>query len=611
MSSPMFSRKGPGSFKGRGGGYMRQPKIRVKNMKSIIFRLWSYLSIVKVRFFAAVLLLIITTGLQLTAPYLQGAAIDRGIIGKDSDKLIFTIVVLALVYLLTALVVLFQNFIMIGISQVVVRNLRNNVFKKLQTLSLGFFDQNPHGELMSRVSNDIDLISQTLTSSLTQLISSFLSVTSVAVLMIILNLPLAAIALISIPLIILITRKIARYTRKGFKKQQLLLGKLNGQIEESVSALTTVKLFVTEERNLKKFRSVNSKLKKASVSANIYGGIMGPFMNLMRNLNYIIVAFAGGYLAYKGYLTIGLIAVFLQYTRLFSRPLNQIAQLYNSLQSALAGAERVFDILDENPLILNDSNPVVLKNYSGHVLFNKVNFSYVEGQRILKNLSFEVNPGETVAIVGETGAGKTTIVNLLTRFYDINSGIIEVDGFDIRKLEINNLRKNMGFVLQDTFLFSDTVKENIRYGKPLATDEEVYRAAAMANAHHFIELLPDMYETVLTSEGNNLSEGQKQLLAIARVILSDPSILILDEATSSVDTRTEAHIQEALLTLMKGRTSFVIAHRLNTIRDAHMILVLDEGRITEKGTHKELLAENGVYSELYNMQFNRVVKDTD
>lgn len=597
MSSGMFPGKNANIPKGKMS--FRQPKVRVKNMKGIMIRLWSYLSVVKLSFAGAVLLLVLITAMQVLTPYLQGIAIDEGIIAGDKEKLISVLILMAVLYLSSAIMLLFQNLIMVGISQKIVRNLRQDLFEKLQTLSLRFFDRNPHGELMSRVSNDIDLISQTLTSSLTQLISSLLTVVSVTVLMILLNLPLAIIAMISIPLIILITRLIAGYTRKGYKEQQQYLGEINGHIEESVSALKTVKIFGTEKDNLTRFRSLNGKLKKASEKANIYGGIMGPFMNLMRNLNYIIVAFAGGYLSYNGYMTIGLIAVFLQYTRLFSRPLNQIAQLYNSLQSALAGAERVFSVIDEEPEIRNCENPVFLEKVEGHVSFRNVQFSYVEDQMVLHDLTFDVNSGDTVAIVGETGAGKTTIVNLLTRFYDINSGSITIDGVNICDLDISNLRKNLGFVLQDTFLFSDSVLANIRYGKPDATEEEVIHAASMANAHHFIMQLPLGYETVLTSEGNNLSEGQKQLLAIARVILSDPTILILDEATSSVDTRTEAHIQEALLSLMKDRTSFVIAHRLNTIRDAQMILVLDNGRIVEKGNHEELLAKRGLYRDLY------------
>jgi len=604
MSSPMFAGKNPGGFKGH--AFIRQPKVRVKNMKGILYRLWSYLSVVKFPFFGAVVLLLLVTAMQVLTPYLQGIAIDEGIIAGNKEKLIVTLIVMVFLYISSALLLLLQNLIMVDVSQKVVRKLRYDLFEKLQTLSLSFFDRNPHGELMSRVSNDIDLISQTLGTSLTQLISSLLMVIAVAFLMIGLNLTLAVICLISIPLIVFSTKMIVRYTRKGYKDQQQYLGKINGHIEESVSALTTVKLFGTEKENLDIFRSYNRKLKKASDKANIYGGIMGPFMNLMRNLNYIIVAFAGGYLSYKGFISIGLIAVFLQYTRLFSRPLNQIAQLYNSLQSALAGAERVFAIIDEVPDIRNSENPVVLESVEGHVTFENVNFSYVKDQMVLHDLTFDVNPGDTVAIVGETGAGKTTIVNLLTRFYEIHSGTIKIDGVNIRDLDINNLRRSMGFVLQDTFLFADSVLENIRYGKPDASEVEVIQAASMANAHHFIMQLPSGYKTVLSAEGNNLSEGQKQLLAIARVILSDPSILILDEATSSVDTRTEAHIQEALLVLMKNRTSFVIAHRLNTIRGAQAILVLDKGHIIEKGNHRELIARKGVYSELYESQFNNV-----
>ncbi len=596
--NPSFSPgKGPGSHKGPGHVVMQ--KVRVKNMRSLLVRLWTYFPGAKTRFLTSVLLIGLTTLLQVLAPYYQGVAIDRGIIAGNIEQLIRAILIMGALFFLSGLISLVQNVLMIEISQHVVKNMRNKLFDKLQTLSLRYFDRNPYGELMSRVSNDIDLISQTLSTSLTQLISSVISIAGVTVMMMLLNTRMALIALVTIPLIIVITRHIAKYTRKGYKDQQSFLGELNGQIEESVSALPTVKLFGTEEDNLRQFSETNRKLKKAAVRANIYGGIMGPTMNLMRNLNFIIVAFAGGYLAFNGQMSIGLIAVFLQYTRQFSRPLNQIAQLYNQLQSALAGAERVFTVMDEEPEIRNPPDPLPVESLSGKIEFRNVDFAYVEDQRVLKNLSFSVQKGMNIAIVGETGAGKTTIVNLLTRFYDINAGSIILDGHDIKKLKVENLRKNLGFVLQDTFLFSDTVRENIRYGKPEATDEQVTAAAEMANAHHFIHRLPEGYDTVLSEEGNNLSEGQKQLLAIARVILSDPSILILDEATSSVDSRTEAHIQQALMKLTEGRTSFIIAHRLNTIRNADRILVLDQGRIIEQGNHDTLIDRKGAYYDLY------------
>jgi len=598
-----FPGRGPTGKKGS-GFRMGQPKVRVKNMKGVLIRLWSYIVQVKFQFLSAAILIAFSTVLQIAAPFFQGIAIDEGIIAGKKEKLIYILILIAVIYILSGIITLFQNFIMIGVSQRVVRNLRNSLFSKLQTLSLSYFDRHPHGELISRVSNDIDLISQTLSTSMTQLISSVLSVTGVAAMMMILNLKLALIALITIPMIIAITKNIARYTRRGYKDQQKYLGSLNGHIEESVSALRTVKLFGTEESNLNAFSRTNIKLRSASNKANIFGGVMGPLMNLIRNLNYVIVAFAGGYLAYKGLLSIGLIAVFLQYTRQFSRPLNQIAQLYNSMQSALAGAERVFAIFDEIPEIKEIDNSEELTQVKGFISFDRVDFSYIEGQKVLIDLSFRAEPGETIAIVGETGAGKTTIVNLLTRFYDIDSGLIQIDNINIQHLKLKNLRENLGFVLQDTFLFSDTVMENIRYGKPEATDREVIQAAEMANAHHFIETLADGYKSILSSEGNNLSEGQKQLLAIARVIISNPSILILDEATSSVDTRTEIHIQDALLKLMKGRTSFVIAHRLSTIRKADKILVLEQGRIVEKGNHRELLERKGSYYKLYSSQFN-------
>jgi ATP-binding cassette subfamily B protein len=591
--------RGPGPHKGPGGGHFVQNKVRVKDFRSVVKRLWTYFSGVKIQFAGAFILIGLTTLLQVLAPYFQGVAIDKGIIGKNSEQLIRAVLIMAGLFLFSGITTLLQNLMMIGISQHVVRNMRNRLFDKIQSLSLHYFDKHPSGELMSRVSNDIDLISQTLTTNLTQLISSVISISGVTVMMLILNIRLALIALITIPLIILITRFIAKYTRRGFKAQQQSLGTLNGQIEESVSALQTVKLFGTEKENLKEFSHTNGKLRKAAVRANIYGGIMGPTMNLMRNLNFVIVAFAGGFLAFRGLVSIGLIAVFLQYTRQFSRPLNQIAQLYNQLQSALTGAERVFTVMDEKPDILDKAEALETETLQGYIKFKNVHFSYTPHIPVLKDLTFSVRKGMTVAIVGETGAGKTTIVNLLTRFYDIDSGSIHLDGNEIRDLKIENLRKNLGFVLQDTFLFSDTVRENIRYGKPDATDKEIETAAEMANAHHFIRQLPDGYDTVLSEEGNSLSEGQKQLLAIARVILSDPSILILDEATSSVDSRTEVHIQQALMKLTEGRTSFIIAHRLNTIRQADNILVLDQGQIIEQGDHNTLISRKGVYHDLY------------
>ena len=580
--NPSFSPgKGPGSHKGP--GHVVLQKVRVKNVRSVLGRLWTYFPGVKVRFLISVLLIGLTTLLQVLAPYYQGIAIDRGIIAGDMKQLIRAILIMGALLFLSGIISLLQNILMIDISQHIVKDMRNKLFDKFQTLSLRYFDRNPYGELMSRVSNDIDLISQTLTTNLTQLISSVISILGVTVMMLLLNIRMALIALITVPLIIVLTGHIAKYTRKGYKDQQKYLGMLNGQIEESVSALPTVKLFGTEEDNLRQFSETCRKLKKAAVRANIYGGVMGPTMNMMRNLNFIIVAFAGGYLAFNGHMSIGLIAVFLQYTRQFSRPLNQIAQLYNQLQSALAGAERVFAVMDEQPEIRNAEDSLPVESLSGEIEFRNVDFAYVNDQPVLENLSFSVQKGMNIAIVGETGAGKTTIVNLLTRFYDINAGSIILDGYDIKKLKVENLRRNLGFVLQDTFLFSETVRENIRYGKPEATDEQVAAAAETANAHHFIHRLPEGYDTVLSEEGNNLSEGQKQLLAIARVILSDPSILILDEATSSVDSRTEAHIQQALMKLTEGRTCLIIAHSMNTIRNADRILVLDHGQIIEQG----------------------------
>jgi ATP-binding cassette subfamily B protein len=421
--------------------------------------------------------------------------------------------------------------------------------------------------------------------------------------MFVINVRLALVSLVTIPLMMFLSRAIAKRTRKGFREQQEHLGQLNGIIEETVTGQRVVKAYVREQAVIDHFETVNVKLRLAATNARILAGTIGPLTNFVNNLGFAIIAGTGGWLAVRGLATVGTIASFVNYARRFSRPLNQIANLYNSIQSALAGAERVFEIIDQVPEVQDAPDAAPLTTVQGDVRFDDVCFGYVEDVPVLKQVSLHARPGETIALVGPTGAGKTTIVNLLTRFYDIDSGSISIDDMDIRQVRKDDLRRKLGIVLQDTFLFSSTVMENIRYGRLDATDEEVIAAAKVANAHQFIHRLPEGYQTLLSERGSNLSQGQRQLLAIARAVLADPSILILDEATSSVDTRTEQHIQEAMLRLMEGRTSFVIAHRLSTVREADRILVINDGEIIERGTHRELLAQEGFYRHLYMSQF--------
>jgi ATP-binding cassette subfamily B protein len=423
--------------------------------------------------------------------------------------------------------------------------------------------------------------------------------------MLLLNWQLALISMLTFPLILVITKLIAKYTREKFREQQINLGNLNGMIEETLTAQRIVKVYCKEEETIKDFKKINERLREASVKAQIFSGFMGPSSNLINNLSFAIIAGIGGYMAVKGLVTVGLISAFLNYSKQFGRPINQIANLYNTIQSAIAGAERVFETMDEKPDFIDKKDAIDLKEVKGNVVFKNVDFAYNKGVKVLKNANFTAKQGETIALVGPTGAGKTTIINLLTRFYEINSGEILIDQVNIKDVKKDSLRSKLGIVLQDTYLFSESVRENIRYGRLNATDEEVEKAAKLANAHHFITLLPEGYNTKLSEEGSNLSQGQRQLLAIARAILADPSILILDEATSSVDTRTEVQIQKAMLNLMKDRTSFVIAHRLSTIKEADMILVINNGEIIEKGTHESLLDNKGFYYNLYNSQFRK------
>lgn len=579
------------------------PVIKPKNLKATLLRLWDYLKYQKIKLILVIIMVIISSLLMLAGPYLIGVAIDYYIIPRDFPGLLKIVLLLIAAYVLSALANWLQMYLMVDVSQKTVFKIRKDVFDKLQSLPLKFFDSNTRGELMSRLTNDIDNISNTLNSSSTQIISSIISITGTVIMMLYLSPILTFINMLIIPVMLFITGKIAKRSRKYFLNQQAALGKLNGIIEESISGQRVIKVFTREEKQIEEFNKSNEELKNIGIKALILSGFIPPLMNLLNNINFAFIAGVGGWLAVREIITIGVIASFINYSKQFTRPINELANQINMFQTAIAGAERVFEIMDESPEKEDEKDAIRLSNISGKVDFENVTFSYDKKTPVLKNINLHINPGETIALVGPTGAGKTTIINLLTRFYDIDEGLIKIDGTDIRKINRKSLRSSLGIVLQDAYLFSESVRENIRYGRLDASDEEVEEAAKLANAHKFIKRLPQGYDTVLSEEASNLSQGQRQLITIARAILANPSILILDEATSSVDTRTELHIQEAMLNLMKGRTSFVIAHRLSTIRDADQIVVINDGKIIEKGKHDELLKQRGFYYNLYMTQF--------
>ncbi len=573
-----------------------------KDPRGTLRRLWTYLERQRWMLIGVALIVILTSILDLLGPFLMGLAIDTYISKADLPGLARLLGWMAGSYVLAAAGTWLQTYLMAGVAQHAVRDMRTDLFARLQTLPLRFFDQRAHGEIMSRLTNDVESISNILATNASQLIANVLGLIGVIIIMFIMNIPLALVSLVVMPLTFFITRAIAKRTRAGFRQTQKTLGELNGIIEETITGERVVQAFVHEAATMEQFSTINRRLQKVALRARVFTSFMGPLMNMVNNLGLAVVACSGGWLAVQGLATIGEIASFINYAGRLGRPLNMIAQLFTSIQSALAGAERFFELLDETPE--SDSpSALSLEHISGHVRLQAVSFGYDAGVPILKNVSLEAAPGETIALVGPTGAGKTTIANLLTRFYDIQAGCIEIDGRDVVSVKKDDLRRKIGLVLQDNFLFAATVMENIRYGRLDASDEEVRAVAKLANAEVFIHRLPHGYQTVLSERGSNLSQGQRQLLAIARAILSDPEILILDEATSNVDTRTEKHLQAALLNLMKGRTSFVIAHRLSTIRDADQVLVIHGGEIIERGSHESLLEQKGFYHHLYLSQF--------
>ncbi|PEC09838.1 ABC transporter ATP-binding protein [Bacillus toyonensis] len=591
-----------GQFANKGG--RNAPKSgKVKNTKGTVKRIWNYMGYEKSALMFVIFLVFVTTLLGLLGPYFMGVIIDQYIVPKDLNGTARMCMLLIAIYGVTVLLTWLQTYVMINVALKTIQKIRQDIFEKIQTLSLRFFDVRSQGDLMSRVTNDIDNLNQALTQSVVQIISSALTFIGVTIAMFSLNWILALVTLITVPIMFFVTKKLVAYSGKNFAKRQKDLGELNGFIEEAITGADVTTLYGKEKETVQNFNKINEQLRISATKADTFSAFIFPSMNFINNLGMGLVIGTGSVMVLNGMTTVGVIAAFINYSRQFSRPLSQFATLMNTIQAAVAGGERVFEIMDEVPEIQNKKDAFIVQNIQGHVELENVSFGYVENKTILKEVSLKAQPGETIALVGPTGSGKTTIINLLTRFYDIQQGQIHIDGKDIKDYDINSLRSKIGVVLQDTYLFAGTIMDNIRYGRLHASDEEVINAAKAASAHSFIKHLPKQYETEIASEGSNLSQGQKQLLAIARAILADADILILDEATSNIDTRTELQIQAGLNNLMRGRTSFVIAHRLKTIEKADQILVIKDGSILERGNHESLMEDRGFYFELYTSQF--------
>ncbi len=593
---PIGGRRG---VKGRGS---IRPVEKPKNFKKTLFRLWKYFGSERRLLIIIFVFIILDSVVSFLGPYLIGKSIDAisGLkVRADFSLLSIMVILLLLTYIVDGILTFFQSWLMAGTAQRIIVRLRENLFNKLQKLPISFFDKNTHGEIMSRLTNDIENVSSTISQSTTHLMSSAVTVLGSFIMMLVLSPLLTLVTLIVVPMVFLLTRSIAGSTNKLFKDQQTELGILNGHIEESISGLQVVKAFNHEGKIIDEFNVMNRKLCKIGLKAQILSGFLMPLMNVINNIGFAAVAGVGGVLAVKDIITVGTIASFLNYSRQFTRPLNSIASIFNTLQSAVAGAERVFEILDETEESEDIPGAKVLESARGNIVFKNVCFGYRKDVEVLKNVNFEIRPGTSVALVGPTGAGKTTIVNLLNRFYDVSSGEIFIDGVDIRNYTRDSLRKCFGIVLQDTYLFTGTIFENIKYGNLDADYSKVREIAKSVGADQFIEKLPMGYDTVIQEGGGNLSQGERQIISIARTVLSNPSILILDEATSNIDTRTEIKIQKAMFKLMENRTSFIIAHRLSTTKYSDIIMVIDNGRIVEFGNHEDLMDKRGIYYDMY------------
>lgn len=600
MSSKEFTVQPPGRRVEIG---LNKKKEKLKNPKETIKRLLRYIGSKKVSLILILLLCIITTIISVVGTRINGIVVDKYIAVGDISGLFKICMILILMYFISTISTFLQNRLMVDVGQNTSYHIRKDMYEKMQDLPISYYDTHSSGDLMSRLTNDIDNINTTLSQSLTQLISGIISVIGMLIAMLMLNPSLALIGLISTPITIFGTRKLMSKTQPLFVKKQKTLGELNGYIEEIISGQKAVLLFSQEDDVKEKFKVINKNMTESSILAEAISGCMGPINNFVNNLTYLILAVAGGVFILKGMdITVGVIFTIILYMRNFNQPINQILNISNTLQSALAGAERVFEVMDEeSEKDQDDAKDVV--NIDGEVQLKDVEFSYNKDKKILNNINLTARKGETVAIVGPTGSGKTTIINLINKFYNIDGGSILIDGKNIDELTMKSLRKSVAIVLQDTYLFTKSVKENLRYANLTATDEEIIKAAQLSNAHHFIMQLEDGYETILEDNGSNLSQGQRQLLAITRAILSNSSILILDEATSSIDTRTEVAIQDAMTKLKENKTTFIIAHRLSTIKNADVIIAIKDGEIIEQGKHEELLNLDGFYANLYNSQF--------
>lgn len=611
---PMDMRPGGGPRRG-----MSMIAEKPKNMKKTLSRLLKYIVTNKFMIIMLVASVIISALLNLAGPSIQGEALkfltpstdeggkliilEDGTVKVDFAGMARLLVLLGAVYLLSSLFTYIQGHISAKLSQKTVYRMRGDLFRKIEKLPIKYIDNHPHGDIMSRMTNDIENISNTVSNSVTSLISGIITIIGAFSLMLYHSWQMTLVALVTIPLTVLVTTKLTKYVRRYFMRQQQLLGAINSQVEESVTGYKTVVAFGHENEIKDEFNRTGDELRTAGIKAEIFGGVMGPLMNIIGNVGFLLIVICGALFTMKGLIGITTIYVFIQYSKQFTRPINEVANQYTSILNAITGAERVFEITDQNDETDEGKKVLLPADIKGNISFRNICFSYVQSEPVLKNFNLEISSGQKIAIVGKTGSGKTTIINLLTRFYETDSGKILLDGTDIREITKASLRKNIAIVLQDTVLFSDTVGANIRYGRPEASEAETEAAAKAAKAHDFITRMPEGYDTVLDETGGNISQGQKQLLTIARAILADPKILILDEATSSVDTRTEMDIQSAMINLMQGRTTLIIAHRLSTIRDADKIIVLDDGRIVEAGNHNELIAAEGVYYGLYMSQF--------